>query len=310
MSYRAPSPKDWEERLFTGLCFGCNVMGLNAGAGVSIRCTDPSSGAMPPSPSMPREAACGSTILYPSEVQRIYVAMSAPNTTPAGWSAVGISARQVGNDASVVFFSRSIPLQIRAAVPRCTIQVAYQAGKEPRNNQDFTKLEKVPYKPLVNQLGPYDTVDRPGIFDQFRGWFYAVQIQVTLQGDTDPKRWIPVQTSWTTGTATAVSLDGSKTIAGRADRKSHDDTADEFALLRLPGSIDWLDAPGQGMFMTQLPGEPLFRYTSMDVKMSFVSSVYHVNYTVNNNQKCSSAKWNLVYKMENGVMVTPAFSYF
>jgi len=89
MGYRAPSPKDWEERLFTGLCFGCNVMGLNAGAGVSIRCTDPSSGAMPPSPSMPREAACGSTILYPSEVQRIYVAMSAPNTTPAGWSAVG-----------------------------------------------------------------------------------------------------------------------------------------------------------------------------------------------------------------------------
>jgi hypothetical protein len=78
---------------------------------------------MPPSPSMPREAACGSTILYPSEVQRIYVAMSAPNTTPAGWSAVGISARQVGNDASVVVFSRSIPLQIRAAttVPRLLV---------------------------------------------------------------------------------------------------------------------------------------------------------------------------------------------
>ncbi|MBZ2180166.1 MAG: hypothetical protein ACK6DY_06850, partial [Acidobacteriota bacterium] len=106
---------------FTGLCFGCNVIGnLNAGAGVSIRCTDPSGGARPPSPDVPREAACGSTILYPSEVQRIYVAMSAPNTTPAGWSAVFINAQQVGTGPAAVTFSRSIPLQIRAAAPSCT----------------------------------------------------------------------------------------------------------------------------------------------------------------------------------------------
>jgi hypothetical protein len=137
---------------FTGLCFGCNVMGLNAGAGVSIRCTDPSSGAMPPSPSMPREAACGSTILYPSEVQRIYVAMSAPNTTPAGWSAVGISARQVGNDASVVFFSRSIPLQIRAAA----------SGKLPIRMSTFIPWAWIwgpPQEPCVFTVAPTVTRD-------------------------------------------------------------------------------------------------------------------------------------------------------
>jgi hypothetical protein len=73
---------------------------------------------------MPREAACGSTILYPSEVQRIYVAMSAPNTTPAGWSAVGIGATQVGYQPAPSFFARSIPLQIRAAtsLPRILVK--------------------------------------------------------------------------------------------------------------------------------------------------------------------------------------------
>jgi hypothetical protein len=138
---------------FTGLCFGCNVIGnLNAGAGVSIRCTDPSGGARPPSPDVPREAACGSTILYPSEVQRIYVAMSAPNTTPAGWSAVGISARQVGNDASVVFFSRSIPLQIRAAA----------SGKLPIRMSTFIPWAWIwgpPQEPCVFTVAPTVTRD-------------------------------------------------------------------------------------------------------------------------------------------------------
>jgi hypothetical protein len=46
-----------------------------------------------------REAACGSAIRYPSEVQRIYVALSAPNTTPAGWSAVIANIQEAGTDA-------------------------------------------------------------------------------------------------------------------------------------------------------------------------------------------------------------------
>ncbi|MCA2962616.1 MAG: hypothetical protein INH40_01775 [Acidobacteriaceae bacterium] len=46
--------------------------------------------------------------------------MSAPNTTPAGWSAVFINAQQVGTGPAAVTFSRSIPLQIRAAAPSCT----------------------------------------------------------------------------------------------------------------------------------------------------------------------------------------------
>ena len=101
---------------------------------------------------MPREAACGSTILYPSEVQRIYVAMSAPNTTPAGWSAVGISARQVGNDASVVFFSRSIPLQIRAAA----------SAKLPIRMSTFIPWAWIwgpPQEPCVSSVAPTVTRD-------------------------------------------------------------------------------------------------------------------------------------------------------
>ena len=98
---------------FTGYCFGCNVIGLGAGAGVNIRCTDPQVGAVPPTSLEPQSSPCGTPILYAGEVQRLVVAMSAPETTPAGPSAVFINASVAG--APQWSMSFQIPFQIRAA---------------------------------------------------------------------------------------------------------------------------------------------------------------------------------------------------
>jgi len=205
---------------------------------------------------------------------------------------VGVTASVAGTLTAT--WTRSIPLQIRAAVPSCTIKVEATPGREPRNQQNIT-YSQVPPGPTRNILGAYDTLNRPDVIQPLlKGWFYAVQIQVDLKGDTDPSRWRPSQASLTTGTATYVSTDGTRTKQ-TGGSPLHEDSPFEEVVKRLPGSIDWLDAPGQGIYEPE--GSSLWRAISMNYTMTFVSSLHHVN-----GQSCSTPRWNVVFEMNNGVM--------
>ena len=90
---------------FMGSCFGCNVLGLGAGAGLNIRCTPPQSGAVPPTLLAPQSSSCGTAIRYNNEVQQFYVAMSAPSTTPAGPRTLFINASVAGAPQWSVLFA-------------------------------------------------------------------------------------------------------------------------------------------------------------------------------------------------------------
>jgi hypothetical protein len=129
-----------------------------------------------------------------------------------------------------------------------------------------------------------------------KGWFYAVQIQVDLTGDTDPNRWKPEQYSSTEGTATALGPNGAKAKVD-PNSESHNDSP-KLAISTIPGYIDWLDAPGQGKFLDK---QSLWTLFEADVTISFVSSAIHVS-----GEKCS-VEWSLKYKMKDGVMDTPTF---
>jgi len=52
----------------------------------------------------------------------------------------------------------------------------------------------------TNSLGAYNTIGQVGVAPGFQGWFFAVQIQGTLLGDTNPSDWVVSQSMVASGT--------------------------------------------------------------------------------------------------------------
>ena len=134
-----------------------------------------------------------------------------------------------------------------AALPpppaRCNISVAFSGT--PRDGQNLVGL--VPYSPETNRLGPYTTVNRAGLAPLFRGWFFAVQIQGNLVGDTDASHWQAGQTSAISGTLQLQKLNG-EVVSMPYISYNPGDEPDPRAIYRGTGRFDWLDAPGWGKY--------------------------------------------------------------
>ena len=118
--------------------------------------------------------------------------------------------------------------------PSCTITVA--TNGTPRDGQNLVGLTA--YSPLTNTLGSYSTVGRRGGGAQ--GYFFAVQIQANLSGDTNPADWTATQTLATSG---SISLAGSPVpITGSTPPSPDNPTLGINTSTQ--GRFDWLDEPG------------------------------------------------------------------
>jgi len=97
--------------------------------------------------------------------------------------------------------------------------------------------------PLSNQLGPYSTIGRAATPPAYQGWFFAVQLQGTLYGDTDPASWVPIQFAAVFGTVTYKTLGGAVINAAVAIPDQLDGPPDD-AVYSANGTLDWIDFPG------------------------------------------------------------------
>ena len=171
------------------------------------------------------------------------------------------------------------------ATPSCTISIASSAT--PRDGQSLVGLTN--YSPLTNTLGAYSTIGRKGGGPQ--GWFFAVQIQANLLGDTNPSDWVASQT---------IATSGSFSVAGRADPitgtiRAHGDNPDYGINQGTTGRLDWLDEPGFPSF--QFGG----RVTAADLTNTFTSTV-----TNNKTGASCTVNWSLHFTLKKGV---PAWQF-
>jgi RHS repeat-associated protein len=147
------------------------------------------------------------------------------------------------------------------AAPSCNISVAYSGT--PKNGQSLVGL--VPYSPQTNTLGAYSTTKQSGLAPRFRGWFFGVQIQGTLSGDTNAADWTATQSLVQSGTFQVSTLGGGTTTQS-ANKNRPDDNPLGPAIFAGTGIFDWLDVPGFGQYQ---PGGGIvvgasitFNYTS------------------------------------------------
>src|SRR6476469_5823725 len=123
-----------------------------------------------------------------------------------------------------------------APAPAASCSISVAAKGTPQDGQNVIGLTN--YSPLTNTLGTYSTIGRPGGGPQRR--FFAVQIQASLSGDTNPLDWTPTQTTATSGT---VSVTGRGTPVRGSIPPGPDNP--DFGINRsTAGRFDWLDEPG------------------------------------------------------------------
>jgi RHS repeat-associated protein len=169
--------------------------------------------------------------------------------------------------------------QQQAAALSCNISVA--SSGRPRDGQNLVGLTN--YSPLTNTLGRYSTIGRPGGGPQ--GWFFAVQIQANLSGDTNPLDWVPTQSVSTTGSVSVTGRDApiSGTIPAHPDNPG-------FGINQgTVGRLDWLDEPG---FPNMEFGA---RVTSANLTDSFTSTVTNAR----TGQSCTT-NWSVHFTDNNG----------
>lgn len=93
----------------------------------------------------------------------------------------------------------------------------------------------------TNILGYYSTIGRK---NSDPGWFYQVQIQANLFGDTNARDWTVFQTASASGTGQARFPNGrSRSVS--LNSSALDDSPDPSLVFRGIGRLDWLDNPGQ-----------------------------------------------------------------
>ncbi len=145
--------------------------------------------------------------------------------------------------------------------PSCEATVAFSGS--PRHNQTFAGSQS---PPPDDQLGSYRRPSDPGVVNP--GWYFAVQIQVDVMGDTDPADWTIQQTVKTSGSLTVATPGGYRKIRpGPPGRR--DDAPKPLAVTTGQGFIDWIDAPGVPFFNEQ--GTVL----NADVTWEFESKARH-----------------------------------
>jgi hypothetical protein len=86
-------------------------------------------------------------------------------------------------------------------------------------------------------------VGRTGVPPGLQGWFYAVQIQANLFGDTNPLDWAALQTESTSGTVMIQGISGPvQTLSGSTPPKEDNPT---YGInTSTTGRYDWIDEPG------------------------------------------------------------------
>ena len=155
--------------------------------------------------------------------------------------------------------------------PSCNIKVATSGG--PIDGQNLQSLTN--YSPTTNKLGAYSNTI---------GWFFAVQIQGSLHGDTNPEDWSATQTK---------SSSGSVSIAGRPDpivgsTPTTPDNPDFGIFTSTNGRFDWLDEPGWPK--TQFGSS----VTAATLTQDFTSTLTNKATGV----KCS-VSWSLQFTLQN-----------
>jgi hypothetical protein len=147
----------------------------------------------------------------------------------------------------------------------------------PRDGQNLVGITD--YGPASNKLGDYTNP---------KGWFFAVQIQADLFGDTNPADWLATQTIATSGTVTVLLPDGKeKTVSGTI--AAHDDSPAFGINTGTAGRFDWLDIPG---FPHNEFGGRVITATLTD---TFVSTLTHRR----SGQSCS-VTWSLTLTVPRG----------
>jgi hypothetical protein len=124
-----------------------------------------------------------------------------------------------------------------------------------------------------------------GQYSNTTGWFFAVQIQATLSGDTNPNDWTPTQSKSSSG---SVSISGRPTPI-RGTMASSPDNPDIGINTSTKGQFDWLDEPGWPKLQF---GRSVI---SANLTQSFTS-------TLTNNKtgvKCS-VSWSLQFTLQGG----------
>jgi RHS repeat-associated protein len=158
----------------------------------------------------------------------------------------------------------------------CDISVAYSGT--PRDGQDVRVVSG--YSPVSNELGPYSPI--LGTF----GWYFAVQIQANLFGDTNPTDWSPWQ-------SVAVFGSGTQSPGGRFQTviiKPNDSPSSAVTWTQTPGHYDWVDQPGLSAVNQQ--GQ---RILSASEIFDFQSSI-----TNNLTGASCSVDWSLRLAVRNG----------
>ncbi len=125
--------------------------------------------------------------------------------------------------------------------PSCQITVASTGAPKNQNIVGAT-----PYSPPTNALGKYTTVGQH-LGPLYQGWFFAVQIQGSLSGDTNPADWAATQSVSSTGSMTLNRVGVGAVTIPFASSKPNDDPVQNVTY-RAPGVVDWLDAPGWSMY--------------------------------------------------------------
>ena len=148
-----------------------------------------------------------------------------------------------------------------------------------------------PYSPTSNTLGPYTTV-LPGFDHSAMGWWFAVQLQGNLQGDTNQAHWIISQSIVSYGTYEAMAPDG--TLVGPLTYFDFnvDDSPPLKAVFRGNGMVDWLDAPGDHLYTK-------FGYTIVSDSATFVFRSTLFNFVTGDS---CSVTWRMRLEVHGGAM--------
>jgi RHS repeat-associated protein len=155
----------------------------------------------------------------------------------------------------------------------CTISVAMGQGATPRDGQNA--VGQSDYSPTKNELGQYTNS---------QGWFYQVQIQVNLIGDTDPSHWTIGQSASYSG---SITLSNGVTMPWNQSSQPDGPNLPSVIDRAHTGHINWLDNPG----MPRYPFGSVrgFDVVGGDVTFNFYSWAWH------GDTSCS-VKWSLHWK--------------
>jgi RHS repeat-associated protein len=168
----------------------------------------------------------------------------------------------------------------QTAAPFCNITV--QSGGTPQHNDvDSQNPAAYSYGNPSGSLGQYTTFTSPNIQSPTDlGWFFAAQVQATLNGDANPADWTYSQSETSSGTLTGLN--------GKTYQPTSypDDTPNDFAVLSGSGYIDWLDLPGQ----PQLAGGT--SVTAFKFSMSFVSTI-----SPKGSGTSCTVRWQIAYSL-------------